>query len=84
MCIYIDKELVEKRPLTYEYDEVDISTVYGHNKMIISEEMAFVYESNCRRKECMNVGIINRPGGVIVCAPHHLVITIEDEVISDE
>lgn len=84
VCIYIDKELVERRPLTYEYDEVNISTVYGYNKLVISEEMAFIYESDCRHTQCMSVGIINRPGGVIVCAPHHLVITIEDGVAADE
>lgn len=80
VCIYIDKKLIECRELTHEYDEVNIDTIYGHNKLIISESMAFIYESDCRNSHCMNAGIITRPGGIIVCAPHHLVIKIEDRV----
>ncbi|MCK5129718.1 MAG: NusG domain II-containing protein [Clostridiales bacterium] len=77
VTVYIDGDLVERLPLEGDYQQIDIETQYGTNLLIISEGNAFIYQSNCNTKSCISRGIINRPGAMIICAPHNLVVKIE-------
>jgi hypothetical protein len=82
VCIYIDNEKIDTYTFDEEYQEIEIETSYGYNKLIISEGMAFISESNCHTGSCVSNKPISRPGSMIICAPHHLVIKIE--TIPDE
>ena len=64
-------------PLEGDYRQLNINTVYGHNLLIISEGIAMISESDCNTKSCINRGAISRPGSMIICAPHNLVVKIE-------
>ena len=75
--VYIDSSLIESHSLEGEYRQIDIDTVYGHNLLIISEGFAMISESTCNTKSCISHGAITRPGSMIICAPHNLVIKIE-------
>jgi len=78
VAIYIDGELTDRFFLgDGYYRELPIQTWYGSNKLIISEGMAWVEDSDCANKLCIRRGAISRPGDIIVCAPHRLVIKVE-------
>ncbi len=77
VSVYIDNEKIESYSFEDEYTEVDIDTQYGYNKLIISEGMAFISESDCHTGSCVSTKSISRPGSMIICAPHHLVIRID-------
>ena len=78
-CIYIDGEYIESIPLQEELNQVDIATPYGENVLIIINNKAYIKESDCGYEQCVKKGAISRPMQSIVCAPHGLVITVEDE-----
>lgn len=75
--VYIDGKLIDSFILDGEYRQVPIRTSYGYNLLILSENMAFIDEADCNLKSCVSRGVISRPGSIIICAPHHLVIKIE-------
>ncbi len=75
--VYVDGQKTDSFSFDQEYVEVPIETSYGYNLLIISENMAFIDESDCTTRSCISKGAISRPGSMIVCAPHHLVIKIE-------
>jgi hypothetical protein len=87
--VYIDNELIDSFDLEdedEEYREVEIETQYGYNLLIVSEGIAFIDESDCHTGSCVSSKVISRPGSMIICAPHHLVIKIEtvpDEVTNE-
>jgi hypothetical protein len=77
VCVYIEGEKIDEYDLAGEYREIDIETQYGYNLLIISEGMAFIDESDCTTGTCVSSRPISRPGAMIICAPHHLMIRIE-------
>ena len=77
-CIYIDGEFVESIPLETELNEVEIKTQYGINSLIILDNKAYIDYTDCGYEQCADKGAISRPAQCIVCAPHGLLITIED------
>lgn len=77
-CIYIDGEFIESIPLQEELLQEEIKTQYGTNVLMILDNKVYIKESDCTYQQCVNSGSISRPAQAIVCAPHSLVITIED------
>ncbi|MEX1377353.1 MAG: NusG domain II-containing protein [Eubacteriales bacterium] len=77
--VYIDGEYIESIPLEQDINQVDLVTPYGENILIILNNKAYIKEADCGYEQCVNRGAISRPMQSIVCAPHGLVITIEDE-----
>lgn len=78
-CVYIDGEFIEGEPLQTTLNQIDIKTQYGTNVLVILNNRAYVKDTDCGYAQCVNKGYISRPTESIVCAPHGLVITIEDE-----
>lgn len=77
-AIYIEGELMDR--ITLEdgyYRELPIQTAYGRNLLILSEGMVWVEDSDCANGICVRQGAISRPGEVIVCAPHRLLVKVE-------
>lgn len=77
--VYIDGEMIERIPLDQTFKQTDIITGLGMNKLIVSEGMAFIESADCKQQDCVRSGTIFRPGGMIVCAPHRLIVRIEGE-----
>ena len=75
--VYIDGEKIDSLLLEGEYRQIPIETIYGYNLLIISEGMAMIDESDCHTRSCVSSRVISRPGSMIICAPHHLVVKIE-------
>ena len=82
VCVYIGGEKIDSLPLEGDYRQIPIETQYGYNLLVISEGMALIDESDCMTRSCVSNRVISRPGSMIICAPHHLVIKIE--TVSEE
>ena len=82
--VYVDgkTEYSFKLPVN-EKKEIDLKTKYGYNKIVIENNSVYVEESDCRGKDCVNVGKISSEGNFIICAPHRVVIRIEKEKTED-
>ena len=82
-CVYIDGEFIERIPLQTELETVEIKTQYGTNVLMILDNKVYMKESDCKYLQCVNTGSISRPSQSIVCAPHGLIITIEDAISAE-
>ena len=61
-----------------EDTEADTDTVYGHNRIRIRGGSAQMCEADCPDGYCLRQHAIGRQrGGMIICLPHHLVISTE-------
>ena len=58
---------------------IEINNDYGYNKILVEKDKISVTEADCPDKVCMKTGPISSAGRPIVCLPHKLSITIEDE-----
>jgi len=58
--------------------EFTIKTSDGHyNTIIANRDNIKVKDADCLHKECVKSGSITEPGGIIVCLPNKLMISIE-------
>ena len=63
-----------------EPQEFTIKTKDGHyNTILVTHDGVKVKDSDCAHKECVKSGSISEPGGMIVCLPNKLMISIEGE-----
>lgn len=61
-----------------EQQEFTIKTDNGHyNTIIVTHDGISVKDADCLHKECVKSGSISQPGGIIVCLPNKLTISIE-------
>ncbi|MBU3111894.1 NusG domain II-containing protein [Clostridium lacusfryxellense] len=60
-----------------------VKTASGHfNTIIATKDSIKVKDADCLHKECVKSGSIEEPGGIIVCLPNKLMISIDGEKIS--
>lgn len=78
-CVYIDGEFVEAIPLQEDLKTIEMKTQYGTNTLMILDNKVYMDETDCELEQCKNSSSISRVSQSIVCAPHGLVITIEDQ-----
>lgn len=57
---------------------IDINNEFGHNIVVIEDEKVFVKEADCSGQDCVNTKAISKEGQIILCLPHHLIITITE------
>lgn len=60
-----------------EEANVDISSGYGHNVILINNGYVEVTEADCADHICEKTGRISQKGEVICCLPHKLIIEIQ-------
>ena len=66
-----------------EEEEFTIKTENGHYNTILVEHGSIrVKDADCTHKECVKIGTITDSGGVIVCLPNKLMISISGEDIN--
>jgi len=78
VSISIDGETVRSDRITDIESQIVIENSYGRNIIEIKDGAVEVIWSNCVSQVCVRTGKISRPGEVIVCLPHHLLIAVED------
>ena len=63
-----------------DQQEFTIKTANGHyNTIIATKDGIKVKDADCLHKECVKSGSIEEPGGIIVCLPNKLMISIKGE-----
>lgn len=79
--IYSENEVVQRiddlYPESTEY--IVVKTSDGYNKIAWFDGKIWVEESDCDNQTCVQFGKLSASGLSIICAPHNLVITIEDD-----
>ena len=77
IIITLDGEVYE----TLSLDEAAAITVEdgkgGFNVIRVEDGAVSVSEANCSNQTCVHTGSVSRPGEVIACLPHKLIISIE-------
>ena len=75
--VTVDGEIVRRIPLPADKDKrFTVSTAHGENEIVVCGGKVFVEEADCPEKVCIKSGAISKPGEVIACLPHHLLIEI--------
>lgn len=75
--IYIDGELISSIDMPDEEQELRLEVASGYNLLSIGPQGARIIESDCRNQDCVHIGPQSRPGSVIACLPHRLLILID-------
>lgn len=73
--ITIDGDLYGEFPLD-EDTEMEITSSYGSNTVVIEQGIAYVKEADCPDKICVGMPEIAYDGEVICCLPHRLFLTV--------
>ena len=75
--VYAFDELVYSNVLNDKTEDVFIiDNETGYNKIIIDEGVVTMIEADCRDQICVLSRPISRPGEVIVCLPHQVIVQI--------
>lgn len=75
--IKIDGEVQREIYLSNHNERFTINTDKGYNIIWVHDGGIEIEEADCPDQICVNTAFINKPGQMIVCLPHKLVITIE-------
>lgn len=83
--IYVKGELYKKVILTenMKKESFDIKTDLGENIVEVEKGGVRIIDSDCPDKICVKDGFKDKPGDVLVCLPHKVVIEIKGEKNSD-
>lgn len=78
--IDVKGKLYKKLPLdNSQNQQIKISTDLGENIVEINNGKVRITEADCRDKICIKDGTISKPGSMLVCLPHKVVIQIKGE-----
>ena len=78
--IYVDGKLEYSYSLPlYEKKVIELNNEYGYNRIIAENNSVYMEESDCKGKDCVNIGKIQNNGDFIICAPHRIIVRIENE-----
>jgi hypothetical protein len=72
--IYVEGQLRETLPLSLPQTE-EIETAYGYNTIAVESGSVRVTAADCPGGDCLRTRA-TRPGEVIACLPHHLLIRV--------
>lgn len=64
-------------------EKIIIKTDLGENTVLIENGGVRILESNCSNQICVKDGFKDKPGEVLVCLPHKVVVQIKGENKSD-
>jgi len=62
-----------------ENQSVTIDEAFGHNKLVIENNSAYMADADCPDKYCMDYKPITNGGETIICLPHRLVAEVVGE-----
>lgn len=76
--ISIGGDLYKKIPFDSSTEEkIDVKTDLGENLINISKGYVQILDADCPDKVCIRDGSISKPGQVLVCLPHKVVVEIK-------
>ena len=80
-----DGQVIERIQLTSHVGITELNVSYKsdtqehHNHIRVKNETIAIDEADCPDKICVQTGAISKPGEIIVCLPHKLIIEIKSE-----
>ncbi len=78
--IEVKGKLFKKLPLDNSSNErITVETDLGKNIIEISNGKVRISDADCRDQICIKDGSINKPGDILVCLPHKVVVQIKGE-----
>lgn len=78
--IEVKGKLYKKLPLdNSKKEQIKVQTDLGENVIEIDNGKVRIIDADCKDKICIKDGAINKPGSVLVCLPHKLVVQIKGE-----
>ena len=84
--ITVDGKLERRIPLSAHQgrDTFTIQTNEGCNTICVEDASIAVIAADCADTVCINTGKATRPGDIIACLPHHLVIEVKGRTASQD
>ncbi len=70
--VYQDNTLVYKGSLSYKK-----TVCLSHNTVKIENGKAYMLDSDCKNKICINTGKISNSGESVICLPNKVIIEVE-------
>lgn len=58
-------------------DQIDVKTEYGYNVIELKDASIRIIDADCRDAICIKSGFISKPGQLLVCLPHKLMVEIK-------
>ena len=80
-----DGQVIERIQLTGHVGVTELNVPYKantqehHNHIRVKNETIAIDEADCPDKICVQTGAISKPGEIIACLPHKLIIEIKSE-----
>jgi len=74
--IYIDGHLTHTIEVGREMQELRLESAAGYNVLQIGPDGVRISEADCSNQDCVRTGLQTRPGGVIACLPHRLLVSL--------
>ena len=62
----------------------EITTPTGHNTILVQDATIAVIDTDCPDAICKQTGVISKPGEIIACLPHKLIIEIKGGTPTDD
>lgn len=75
--IYSDNEIMAELPLNRD-DRFTLTTDLGTNTIVIENGGAYMADADCPDKICEQMGLISKPGEMIICLPHKIIVEVSD------
>ena len=82
--ITVDGKLERRIPLSAHQgrETFTVQTSEGYNTICIDDASIAVIAADCADTVCINTGKAKRPGDIIACLPHHLIIEVKGSTAS--
>lgn len=77
--ITVDGERYKAIPLIQKRHTIALETERGKNTIAFYDHGVAVESADCPDHVCVHTGFIHRPGEIIACLPHRVIIEIEGE-----
>ena len=58
-------------------EQIDVKTEYGYNIIELKDQSIGIIDADCRDKICIKSGFKSKPGEILVCLPHKLMVEIK-------
>jgi len=74
--IYQDGQLLQTIALADGEQELRLECAAGYNVLQIGPQGVRMLEADCHNQDCVHMGLQSRPGSMIACLPHHLLVRL--------
>jgi len=77
--IHLDGQLLQNIALADGERELRLESAAGYNVLQVGSQGIRIVESDCHNQDCVHTGMQSRPGSIIACLPHRLLIRLSGE-----